>query len=711
MKKIFFAVGVLFSISSFSQQNKAVVNVKTFNFNLTNKIPSSLTNLKTLGGRIGVGGVCSLIKYQNKNTEHLVVIPDDTIPGPQLHFIKKNDQWIFENYYTSFKMDGARSYSIMDSNTFVYSSHGNENVQTWQLGDVVVVKTIGDSLTWNKISIAKGHYDNCSSGDINNDGLIDVITMHMGLKLDGDVLNPWTGISGMIPFTQNADGTFSQNKNIISDPSQQGDNTWPGSHHSGAILVAKLLGNQRPEIIIADYGSDPRFPSNRYSFAIFKYNESISKYQFFKTPTSLGAFSNYYQGATSMKSADFNNDGKLDIAVGTEGKLENGKPGGIVQVWINKGNGDFVPDMSIVCDADSNGFREFEVADVNKDGWNDIVLNGGGGYVARGNNSNGFYINLGPSIWLNNKGKLEPFLENLQINKYSVPLNIGGPRMSPVKPFFVNGTLSFIGFQPTCNLNGCNIDTTNNFNLYEATVTFCDKIVKPTFNTTKYSFCNGDSIKLSITNINKGDSIKWFYGTKSDLTNPSNKTFTDSTKLFVTRTDSVGCVISSDTIQIKKYGIPSAPTLSRDTANFLLSGAPGTTWYKDGSAITDTAHKYKPTTAGSYTAKTTTNGCTSVMSAAYYYLVTDIINLSKDEFIKLAPNPFVNQLNFDFIVKGYQKLNIEVYDVATGSKVATQQNITAGTKIQLGQLARGTYIVRVTSNDNKIAQQFKMVKL
>ena len=244
--------------------------------------------------------------------------------------------------------------------------------------------------------------------------------------------------------------------------------------------------------------------------------------------------------------------------------------------------------------------------------------------------------------------------------------------------------------------------------LYQAT---CIGISKPTFNTTKYSFCNGDSIKLSITNINKGDSIKWYYGTKSDLTNPSNKTFTDSTKLFVTRTDSVGCVISSDTIQIKKYGIPSAPTLSRDTANFLLSGAAGTTWYKDGSAITDTAQKYKPTAAGSYTAKTTTNGCTSVMSAAYYYLVTDIINLSKDEFIKLAPNPFVNQLNFDFIVKGYQKLNIEVYDVATGSKVATQQNITAGTQIQLGQLARGAYIIRVTSNDNKIAQQFKMVKL
>ena len=40
------------------------------------------------------------------------------------------------------------------------------------------------------------------------------------------------------------------------------------------------------------------------------------------------------------------------------------------------------------------------------------------------------------------------------------------------------------------------------------------------------------------------------------------------------------------------------------------------------------------------------------------YLVTDIINLSKDEFIKLAPNPFVNKLNFDFVVKGYQRLNL-----------------------------------------------------
>ena len=234
---------------------------------------------------------------------------------------------------------------------------------------------------------------------------------------------------------------------------------------------------------------------------------------------------------------------------------------------------------------------------------------------------------------------------------------------------------------------------------------------KPIFNTTKYSFCTGDSLKLTVTNINKGDSLRWYYGTKSDLTNVSNKTFTDTTKFFVTRTDSLGCVISSDTISVLKYAIPTTPSLSRDTASNLVSNASiGNTWYKDGSPLTDTAQKIKPTAAGLYTVKTTQNGC-SATSDPYYFIYTDVINLSSDEFIKLAPNPFTSQLNFDFLIKGYQRLNLEVFDIATGTKLASKQNLTPGMPIYLGQLSAGTYLIKVTSNDNKIAYQFKMVKL
>ncbi len=234
---------------------------------------------------------------------------------------------------------------------------------------------------------------------------------------------------------------------------------------------------------------------------------------------------------------------------------------------------------------------------------------------------------------------------------------------------------------------------------------------KPFFTTTKYSFCSGDSISLTVANINKGDSIRWYYGAKSDITNILTKVFTDTTKLYVTRTDSLKCSITSDTVTLTKTPLPSTPNLTRDSSSYLVASAKGITWYKDGAVLNDTSQKIKPATPGSYTAKTTQNGCTSTLSSPYYYLVTDIINLSTDEFIKLAPNPFINQLNFDFVVKGYQRLNIEVFDIATGSKKARMQNLTPGVPLYLGQLSAGTYFIKVSSNDGKINYQFKMIKL
>lgn len=174
---------------------------------------------------------------------------------------------------------------------------------------------------------------------------------------------------------------------------------------------------------------------------------------------------------------------------------------------------------------------------------------------------------------------------------------------------------------------------------------------------------------------------------------------------------STGCEGLRSKISITIKPIPTAPLLNRDTSNFLIANVNGITWYKDGILISDTNQKIKPIIQGSYSAKTTLNGCTSAMSNTYYFLVTDIINLSSDEFIKLTPNPFSSQLNFDFIVKGYQKLNLEIYEIASGAKVDSRTNITAGVPVYLNHLSVGTYLVKVTSNDLKISYQFKMVKL
>ena len=143
----------------------------------------------------------------------------------------------------------------------------------------------------------------------------------------------------------------------------------------------------------------------------------------------------------------------------------------------------------------------------------------------------------------------------------------------------------------------------------------------------------------------------------------------------------------------------------------MVTNVSGITWFRDGVQLLDTTQKIKPTIAGSYTVKTTQNGCASLMSTPYYFLVTDVINLSATEFIKLVPNPFINYMNIDFVVKGYQRMNIDVFSAATGAKVATRIAVTAGSRLTFNELNPGIYFVRIASPDMKVSHQFKMVKL
>jgi hypothetical protein len=467
--------------------------------------------------------------------------------------------------------------------------------------------------------------------------------------------------------------------------------------------------------------------------------------------------------AKFSKAIDINNDGKMDFIA----QWKNDRyPGGYLDtstnkdgintqyyVMINKGNNTFV-DSTIKYFPKTNykftrlGVTDFDLKDIDNDGFLDIIPFSGGddslynqygtfSIDVPGNQETYYYKNFGNQYFnkvtvdsflihkewykLNDIRNVDSFYNKVIIQSFqnsTNPLPIKGKYLLDrynylnhvvIDDFNKDGKIDLLGY--TDYSSGSSYLATNDkVPLGIALILQCNPI-KPLFNSSKYSFCSGDSLKLSVSNINKGDTLKWFYGTKSDLSNVTNKTFTDSTKLFVTRTDSLGCAISSDTVSLVKYTVPTAPVLSRDTANNLVSSINGITWYKDGVALTDTTQKIKPTTGGSYTAKTTQNGCISTLSTPYYYLVTDIINLSADEYIKLAPNPFTNQLNFDFVVKGYQRLNMEVFDIATGSKVASQPNLIAGSRITLGQLSTGTYIIRVTSNDQKIIQQFKVVKL
>ena len=158
---------------------------------------------------------------------------------------------------------------------------------------------------------------------------------------------------------------------------------------------------------------------------------------------------------------------------------------------------------------------------------------------------------------------------------------------------------------------------------------------------------------------------------------------------------------------------PSSLAITKDVNGSLISNTPNyIQWYKDGSAILNAEDvSYKPTIAGSYSIKNNQAGCNVISSNSYYYIVTDVININNEEFIKVNPNPILNFANFEFKVKGYQFFNLEIFSLSTGNKIASKQNIRSGDQISLSTLSAGVYMFRLSSSDNKLNYQFKMVKL
>ena len=228
--------------------------------------------------------------------------------------------------------------------------------------------------------------------------------------------------------------------------------------------------------------------------------------------------------------------------------------------------------------------------------------------------------------------------------------------------------------------------------------------------TNKNSLCIGDSINIILKGGNK---YQWFK-------DGNNISVTNDTLLTIKESGVYRCLITSPTnfidttsfINIYFNKIPSTPIILRDSISYLKSNNSfGNLWYKDGILITDTSYRIKPTIQGSFTVKTSQYGCTSALSTPYYFLVTDVINLSSNEFIKLAPNPVQNQLNFDFVIKGYQRLNIDFYELSTGLLRYSNKGLFAGSQLYLGQLLPGTYVVSVRSEDGKVSHKLKVIKL
>lgn len=376
---------------------------------------------------VGTGidsSIPGMLFFVKDGEEHLIIPPTlfNAEPLlPTIHLKKQNNEWKVMGNYPEAAMGCGRDSDFLDnSGTLVYADHGIEPSQgEWPFGNLFIVKPTSDKLAWTKISKDRSFYHSVSTGDLNNDGLMDIIALHMGTK------GTWN--DQLHTYIQKSDGGFEPDKNLISY------DQWQGAYGAGAVLLANIMGDARPEIIRSDYRVFPEYPSKRYSFSIFSFDSKTGKYEFVKTP-GVSGFATTDYGTTSMKAVDLDQDNDLDLVLAFEGNQTNG-----VEIWTNNGNGDLVySNQRLIYNFNELQFREFEIADYNNDGMPDIILNGWQGKLFKGDFSKGELL-LHNLIWKNNKGTFEKLSTPTVVNTGDMP--------TYVKAFIVDKKLRFIGIK------------------------------------------------------------------------------------------------------------------------------------------------------------------------------------------------------------------------------------------------------------------------
>lgn len=374
------------------------------------------------------GSISGSRLYFKDGVEHLLLSPtlffeEPLIPA--IHLIKKNSKWTQINSYTEGAMGAGRQSELFDdAGTIVFADFGLElRNGVWPAGNMVVAKTVGETIKWSVISKERSFYHSLAIGDLNNDGLKDIIGLSFGTK--GNWIDP------LHPYIQQTGGEFKEDRTLLKYNPSLGQN-------GGCVLIANVMGDSKPEIIQADY--NPVGGVDRYSFIIYKLNSSTNKYEFEKTP-GVSGFATESGGATSMRAVDVDKDGDLDIILA----YEKNKDSVGFEIWNNDGNGNFVySNQRIEFKNTELNSREFEVFDADGNGFSDILFNPTSGSLFKNVEFGSGYINLHNLIWKNSNGRFEKHAVEQKINLNNVPVYM--------KAFTINNKLKYIGIR--CNIDG-----------------------------------------------------------------------------------------------------------------------------------------------------------------------------------------------------------------------------------------------------------------
>ena len=380
--------------------------------------------------------VSPMTYYQDGGNEYILLsrtASSPTVSYPTIQLKKVNGSWVNSKTFNDCQMGIGRNYEFTRDG-IVYADHGYEG-EPRPFGDLYYGKFNNGDINWTKISVGNGKsfYHDVSTGDINGDGLTDVVGIHMGIKN-----HDWGAT--FHTFTQTTDGKFVENRNLVNH--DKGGYNWYNSN--GAIQVQDLNNDGRPEIIKATYGKINS--EKRYSILIYSFNKSSGQYEVVSETTQLGIYDNPNIGTTSIQTNDFDKDGDVDLALAFEGEYTG------IQIYRNNGNFNFTTSSDDILkfnsptNSDPMGdmeFREFNLVDFDNDGDLDVVLNPfHNGKKFRSSDKTSVYLeNL---FWRNDGTKFSQLQTKIEVKNVNPDF---------LKGYMVNGVFKFIGTKSDFSAN------------------------------------------------------------------------------------------------------------------------------------------------------------------------------------------------------------------------------------------------------------------
>lgn len=431
-KKIYYVLLIVFVSSCSKDEMFLEVQEKVNQNTIKNEIGLSITqnDIDIIYPEVSQEALTSSIYHfpakvlmESNGQEYIIHNPSARLVGNTFEYVgpiqmkREGNQWKLDKIYKDIKIGNSRNVHIINNNSYVVSDAAELLGGIGVPGQDYWVTMENGILDWKKINQDKRWSHDISGGDLNGDGLMDVVSA-----------------SPLSIYIQNSNGTFTRKDDLYK---------WEQRISAFAVEIADVMGDKTPEIITGGYyGSGNSLERN--NLAVYSFNKLTNKFEIVFDNQTPNLFFSEDLGATSIEVHDFNKDGKKDIAIARESHF-NSKPIRAIEIWNNKGNGEFSYLDKILYTQDQLDFTEFICKDVNNDGNIDIILNGNGrGSLLRLENNSKFRLNH--LIHLNDgKGKFNSFSGR--------DLNVDGDP-DYLYPIIRNNKLSFFGTKTKEKISG-----------------------------------------------------------------------------------------------------------------------------------------------------------------------------------------------------------------------------------------------------------------